>query len=132
MRTSIVILPLMLAACAGGQPSANEQSALADVPGKPVGEPVTCLQMRDIERVEAVNNYVAFVHMRNNRVYRTDFAGGCSGLKRGDAFSLKTTVAQYCRGDIIQTFDPTSGFNSGSCAFGSFTPYELPEKRTDD
>jgi Family of unknown function (DUF6491) len=128
MRLIIAMSTLALAACAGGTPPAAEQAALAEVPGKAIGNPVSCLAMRDIERVEAVNRYVAFVHTRNNRVYRTDFAGGCPGLKRDDAFSIKTSIAQYCRGDIIHTFDPVSGFSSGACAFGSFTPYELPAK----
>jgi Family of unknown function (DUF6491) len=128
MRFLVPAAAAALAACAGGTPPAAEQAALADVPGKPIGEPVSCLQMRDIERVEAVNKYVAFVHARSNKVYRTDFPGGCSGLKRDDAFSIRTTIAQYCRGDIIQTFDPVSGFSSGACTFGSFTPYELPAK----
>lgn len=132
MRALIVVSTLALAACAGGPPPAAEQAALADAPGKAIGEPVSCLAMRDIERVEPVNKYVAFVHVRGNKIYRTDFAGGCPGLKRDHAFKIQTTIGQYCRGDIIETFDPVSGFSSGSCAFGSFTPYELPKEAKAD
>ena len=127
MRACIVVGALALAACAGGTPPAAEQAALADVPGKAIGDPVSCVQMRDVERFEPVNKYVAFVHMRGNKVYRTDFAGGCPGLKRDDTLVIKTSIAQYCRGDIFETVDPVSNFSSGSCAFGAFTPYELPK-----
>lgn len=129
MRTTLFLLSaLAVAGCAANDGPAR-QAALAAVPGKAIGEPVTCIQQRDVERVEAVNDYVALVHMRGNRVYRMDFPQSCRGLKH-DAFKHTSSTAQYCRGDIITLFDPTTRMQTGSCSFGSFIPYELPPKDT--
>lgn len=124
MRALIFVSVLALAGCTAAERPAG-QAALTAVPGKAIGDPVSCLDTRRVERVEAVNDYVAFIHMRGKRVYRTDFPGGCQGLKT-DSFSHRSTVSKYCRGDIIQLFDRTSGISQQSCVFGDFVPYELP------
>lgn len=127
MRALFLISALTLASCAPTDSPAR-QTALANVPGKAIGKSVSCISLRDVEHIEALNDYVAFVHMRGKKVYRTDFPAGCPGLKR-DATRHTTPVAQYCRGDIIETFDPFTGHSSGSCAFGEFTPYEIPKRK---
>jgi len=125
MRALLLISTVLIAGCTASE-RPSQQAALAEVPGKAIGNPVSCIQTRNVERVEAVNDYVAFFHMRGNKVYRTDFPQSCRGLKR-DAFSHKTPTGNYCRGDIIQVFDPVSGFSTGGCSFGEFVPYELPK-----
>ncbi|MBL8646864.1 DUF6491 family protein [Sphingosinicella xenopeptidilytica] len=126
MRSLFLLTAVALAGCAANDGPAR-QEALAAVPGKAVGEPVTCIQQRDVDRVEAVNDYVAFFHMRGSRVYRMDFPQSCRGLKN-DAFRHSSSMAQYCRGDIITTFDTTTRMTTGSCGLSSFTPWEVPPK----
>ena len=58
-----------------------------------------------------------------NRVYLNQTTGGCFGLKREDIIVTRSFSGQLCRGDIVRTVDRTSGFPSGSCAFGDFVPY---------
>ncbi len=56
MRATLFLLSaLAIAGCAANDGPAR-QAALAAVPGKAIGEPVTCIQQRDVERVEAVNS----------------------------------------------------------------------------
>lgn len=125
MRALMLMSAAALVGCAASD-RPTQQAALADVPGKAIGESVYCIQTRDVDRVEAVNDYVAFIHMRGNRTYRTDFANGCRGLGH-DAFTHRSTINQYCSGDIIQLYDTAAGYSYGACVFGSFTPYELPK-----
>jgi hypothetical protein len=57
-------------------------------------------------------------------LYRTETSGGCFGLKRDDIIVTRSIGSQLCRGDLVRTVDRTSGFPSGACAFGEFTPYK--------
>jgi hypothetical protein len=56
-------------------------------------------------------------------VYRTDTAGGCEGIGRGDILVTKTSQSQLCQGDIARTVDAASHMTTGSCSFGPFVPY---------
>lgn len=58
-----------------------------------------------------------------NRLYRTTTSGGCFGLKRDDIIVTRSFGGQLCRGDLVRTVDRSSGFPSGACSFGDFTPY---------
>lgn len=57
------------------------------------------------------------------RVYRTDTAGGCEGMARGDTLVVREHQGRPCRGDIATTIDRTSRMFTGSCSFGDFTEY---------
>jgi len=124
-------LLLALAACttdaASPRPQLSEaqQRALA---GRNVGEPVSCLSSRDILDSDAVTDRVVLFHVRGGRTYRSDLPQACPRLARpGTAFAHRSTVDRLCSIDLVQVFDPSTGFSYGSCQLGRFTPYELPE-----
>lgn len=56
-------------------------------------------------------------------VYRTDTAGGCENMARGDILVIKEFQGRPCRGDIATTVQPVSRTFTGSCSFGDFTEY---------
>jgi len=58
-----------------------------------------------------------------NLIYRTDTAGGCENLGRGDILVSRQLEGRPCRGDIATTVSPTSRTVTGSCSFGDFTEY---------
>ncbi len=129
MRSLMMIPLLMLVGCAADDSPAR-QAALAAVDGKAIGDAVSCVRLIDVQDIKPVNDYVAMFHMRSNKVYRNDINGRCRRLG-DDPFIHKTSTGDYCRGDIIQMFDQSSGIQGGSCVFGSFVPWELPAKDAD-
>ncbi|MFN3434777.1 MAG: hypothetical protein ACK4ZY_10295, partial [Sphingomonas sp.] len=55
--------------------------------------------------------------------YRTDTAGGCERVGRGDILITRSPQSQLCQGDIATTVDSASRTFSGSCSFGPFVRY---------
>ena len=131
MRASICLMPLMLAACAGGSepPRLTEKQAArleAALDGKVAGEPVNCVSRYPGSSLTAVSESVLLYRVSGRLIYRNDLIGSCTGLGRGDTLIIKPTGSQYCRGDIARSADLVTGSITGGCALGSFTPYRTP------
>ena len=131
MRASICLVPLMLAACAGGSepPRLTEKQAArleAALEGKVAGEPVSCVSRYPGASLTAVSESVLLYRVSGRLFYRNDLIGSCTGLGRGDTLIIKPTGSQYCRGDIARSADLVTGSVTGGCALGSFTPYRTP------
>ena len=131
MRASICLMPLMLAACAGGSepPRLTEKQAArleAALEGKVAGEPVNCVSRYPGSSLTAVSESVLLYRVSGRLIYRNDLIGSCTGLGRGDTLIIKPTGSQYCRGDIARSADLVTGSVTGGCALGSFTPYRTP------
>jgi hypothetical protein len=133
-RIMRLLLPLLAVALSGCTASAaenaramqrsesDEQKLAKALEGLTPQKPVSCI---DDHRSGAVEAYGPTILYKVGRglVYRSDTAGGCENLGRGDIFVTHTITGQLCRGDIAQTVDPTSRTQSGSCSLGTFTPY---------
>lgn len=119
-----LVLTAAFAAPGATQQSAAEQrqqEKLAEaLAGLTPGAPVHCLSRRQVTSVRTFGDTFLYVEGRN-RVWRNETSGGCSG--RDDILVSRSSSAQYCSGDIIQTRDRTGGMPTGSCALGEFVPY---------
>jgi hypothetical protein len=124
---ALSLLPLM-AGCMDQRPmemSAEAQTTLAAaIEGRSEGVPQSCVPMRDLRgNRSAGEGAIIFEGPSRNIVYVNRPAAGCPELGFGRALKTRTTMTQLCRGDIVEVFDPVSGFTSGSCGLGEFTPY---------
>ena len=126
IRYAVTALVLTMASATPGstQQSAAEQrqqdelaKALA---GLTPGAPVHCLSHHQVTSVRPIGKTFLYVQGRN-KVWRNETSGGCSG--RDDILVSRSSMSQYCSGDIIQTRDRTGGMLTGSCALGEFVPY---------
>ncbi|GAA0666613.1 hypothetical protein FHT00_000023 [Sphingomonas insulae] len=134
MRTagSLIAVALTLAACTQTpeQRVAAQQAdavaaeklgkALAGLtPDKPSS---SCMPRFPTSQVQAYGPTIVYTVSRNLK-YRTDTAGGCERVGRGDILVTQSPIGQLCQGDIATTIDQTSRTFSGSCSFGPFTRY---------
>jgi hypothetical protein len=105
--------------------SAQAQTELAEaIQGRSAGAPQSCVQMRDLRgNRSAGEGAIIFDSPSRNLIYVNRPAAGCPELRMGRALKTRTTTTQLCRGDIVDVFDPATGFSSGSCGLGDFTPY---------
>ncbi|HEU0067166.1 MAG TPA: hypothetical protein VFQ57_08010 [Sphingomonas sp.] len=135
MRPLLPAVPLALAACA---PTAQQAVALADraaadqvkldktLAGLVPGKPSRCLPLSAGQyRTEGIGRTILYKISRG-QVYRSDTAGGCERIGRGDILVTRQVGGQLCQGDIATTIDQTSRFQTGSCSFGPFVPYRRP------
>lgn len=106
------------------QVQAREASRLeATLAGFSPGKPVSCLPNRDIRGPEAYGETTLLFRVNRNLIYRTETRGTCRGIAHGDALITRQFSSQLCAGDLAYSTDLRTGFQSGSCALGEFTPY---------
>ncbi|MCW3848571.1 hypothetical protein OF829_15150 [Sphingomonas sp. LB-2] len=103
--------------------AAPEQTLEQRLEGLTPGKAVSCISQRDVTQVKGYGNTFLYIQGRN-KVWRTETNGGCEGLaKRDDILVTRTTMSQYCRGDVVETHDRSGGHFTGVCSLGEFTPY---------
>jgi hypothetical protein len=124
---ALSLLPLM-AGCMEQRPmemSARAQTELAAaLEGRTAEAPRNCVSSRDLRgNRSAGEGAILFDGASRNMIYVNRPAAGCPELRMGYALKTRTPSTQLCSGDIVEVFDPTTGFSSGSCALGEFTPY---------
>lgn len=83
------------------------------------GEMVSCVQLRQIEDTDALDDYTLLVELRNGDMYLNELSGRCIGLEREQRYVHQTTMTRMCRGDIIRVLD-SFGNERGGCGLGDF------------
>lgn len=92
--------------------------------GRTAGEPVTCVNARDLGGNRSYGEgAILFRGRTNSVVYVNRPPAGCPDLDYGRALKIRTPSTQICRGDIVTVFDPVSRVEYGGCGLGDFTPY---------
>lgn len=136
MRLFLALPLLALAACAqtpaetarAAQRDAADADRLnAALAGLVPDKPTSCLPLPPTQQAqtEAFGRTILYRYGRG-LVYRSDTAGGCERIARGDILVTRQVGSQLCSGDIATTVDPVARFQTGSCSFGPFTPYRQP------
>ena len=117
-------MPAMLCVAAFTITAASPEKTLEErLEGLTPGKPVSCVSMRDVTQVKGYGDTLLYIQGRN-RVWRNETNGGCDGIGRRDDFMVtRTTMSQYCRGDIIETRSRSGGYFTGTCSLGDFIPY---------
>jgi hypothetical protein len=132
----ILSLPALALAVAACTPTAAEQARIDDraavaqtnlgtaLAGLVPGKPTTCLPLTRTTQYQT-ESFGPTILYRYSRglVYRSDTSGGCEGIARGDILVTRQPTGRLCSGDIATTIDRVSRFQTGSCSFGTFTPY---------
>lgn len=136
MRPSAALLALLLAGCTTSPREAEravtaeartQEALAAELAGLVPGEPTSCLPGPTRSQLASRGYGATIVYVASPTLkYRNDTTGGCERLGRGDTLITRTPIGRVCRGDIATTVDRTSGFQTGSCAFGDFVPYRRP------
>lgn len=131
MRILLPLLAIALSGCAASAAEnaratarqASEQQKLAEaLNGLTPQKPVSCIDDYRTGEVKAYGPTILY-KIGRDLIYRSDTGGGCENIARGDILVTKSISGRLCAGDIAQTYDSTSRFQTGSCSFSSFTPY---------
>lgn len=119
MRKALVILGAFGLASSGlavayAREKAPEVSA--------VGEPKSCVSIQRIRSTKIVDDSTIDFKMAGGKTYRNTLPYSCSGLRRDDAFSYRTSTSQLCSVDIIRVVENYGGrLQEGvGCGLGKF------------
>lgn len=128
----LLIASLALIACGGAAPASESNSVdpksdegrmARALKGLVPGKPVNCIsQFRPSYSTQIVGDTILY-RVNNRLVYRNETSGGCNATPGSDALIVRNFGSQLCRGNIVRTFHPLSGFETGGCSLGTFTPY---------
>ena len=125
-----ILLPLLAIALSGCAASAETQKGATDeakltaaLAGLTPQKPQACIDDFQSASIEAYGPTILY-KVGRGLIYRSDTAGGCERIARGDILVTRSlSGGRLCRGDIAQTVDSTSHMQTGSCSFAAFTPY---------
>lgn len=127
MRTSLLSLPLVLLALAGcaTRPAPAERLAqLLD--GRSAGEPVKCLQLRDIRSSQVIDGIAIVYTTQNGTLYVNQPKAGAAFLHSDTILVTDTHTSQLCDIDTVKLMNPGSRMITGSVGLDLFVPYPKP------
>lgn len=104
---------------------ANAAAAVAldkELAGLIPHDSTACMPRYPSTQVKAYGPTIVYTVSRGLK-FRSDTAGGCERVGRGDVLVTRTTIGQLCQGDIATTIEPVSRTFTGSCSFGPFVRY---------
>lgn len=102
----------------------SESRLSAELAGREAGPTVSCVRSQDLGDNRSVGEgALIFEGRTRNVLYVNRPPAGCPELRHGMALKTRTITNRLCRGDIVEVFDPLTGFSRGACGLGDFTPY---------
>ncbi|WP_293873024.1 MULTISPECIES: hypothetical protein [unclassified Sphingomonas] len=128
---SLIAVALLAAACTQtpqeriATQEANAAAAAKlgkQLAGLTPGPSTSCMPRFPTTQVQAFGPTILYTVSRGLK-YRSDTAGGCERVGRGDILVTRSPTGQLCQGDIATTIDQTGRTFSGSCSFGPFVRY---------
>jgi hypothetical protein len=100
------------------------ENATPEVPGTK-----SCVQLRDIDRTDVLDDQTIIFKMRGNRYFKNKLPYKCGGLRFERSFSYRTSLSQLCSVDTITVLRTGSPIQEGpTCGLGKFEPYTPPPK----
>jgi hypothetical protein len=117
---------LLAAAPAGAAPRLDPEQRLARaIEGRVAGEPVRCLNLRNI-RSSRIIDRTAIIYDAGGTLYVNRPRSGRESLDQWDVLVTRPFGSQLCSIDVVQLYDTASRMQTGSVFLGDFVPYRKP------
>ena len=119
----IALLALTPAYAASDREARGEAELAKAIEGRTAGEPVKCLNTRDIRSTRVIDRTAILYEMRGGTIYVNKPESGARQLDRWTALVTRTSSPQLCDVDIVRLYDTTANMETGSVSLGRFVPY---------
>jgi len=117
---------LLAAAPAGAGPRLDPEQRLArEIEGRVAGEPVRCLNLRNI-RSSWIIDRTAIIYDAGSTLYVNRPRAGGESLDQWDVLVTRPFGSQLCSIDVVHLYDTASHFQTGFVFLGDFVPYRKP------
>jgi hypothetical protein len=128
MTRSIALAALTVASCAAPPPGAQQpQGPPLELAGlAAAGPPARCVTINPIQSFQVSDNNRHVLLYRDGRTTYANYLAPYCSIGRDDVLVTEPTGSQYCRGDIVRTFDRTSRIPGPACILNDFVPYRRP------
>ncbi|MEG3085867.1 hypothetical protein [Sphingomonas sp. PB4P5] len=119
---------LMSAGVAEARTRLTPEAKLAKMlDGRIAGQPINCLNLRDIQSSEIIDD-TAIVYRSGNTLYVNRPRGGADSLNSNDVLLTRTFSGRLCSIDTVNLIDRYSHFQRGFVSLDQFVPYRKPKK----
>jgi hypothetical protein len=120
--TAALIAGLVAMPLAAARVSPDEQLAKL-LQGRVAGKPVGCIDMRPGQDMVKIRG-TAVAYRDGSTWYVNHFSNGCPDLNDDTIMVTRSSIAQFCRGDIVTLKTNSPPYMvAGSCVFDDFVPY---------
>lgn len=131
MRVSLGVAAMAIAACTT---ASSEEAALSEDAAARLaefdrtGERRSCLPLRRINQITAIDDRNFLVRVGTNDYYLNELRSRCNGAARSfNRIQYTTSTGSLCRNEIITVVDNSTGFTVGSCGLSDFEKLEQIE-----
>jgi hypothetical protein len=106
-----------------GPALARDRNAIPQA--KPIGDAVSCVNLRSIQSTQVHGDSTIDFHMSGGKVFRNTLPNSCPSLGFEERFLYKTSLSQLCSVDIITVLTSPRLSQGASCGLGEFQPVKL-------
>jgi hypothetical protein len=119
-----------LASAAGAAAKIDPEAKLAQsLDGRLAGEPVDCLNLRDIKSSRIINRTAILYETIGGTIYVNRPDAGRESLSDWDVLVTRTHMNRLCSIDVVGLYDSGARMRTGSVFLGQFVPYRKPGRR---
>ena len=111
----------VLVGCAVQSPLPAEGS-IPELAGRVAGAPQRCVPTEQTQGLRPANR-TTILYGSGRTIWVNHMQQNCSGFSQWDPLVIEPIGSQYCRGDLVRTFDPVSKVPGAACRLGDFIPY---------
>jgi hypothetical protein len=112
---------------AGAAPRLDPEAKLAQsLSGRVAGEPVDCLNLRDIRSSRIINRTAILYETGGGTIYVNRPDAGRESLSDWDVLVTRTHMNRLCSIDVVDLYDSGARMRTGSVFLGQFVPYRKP------
>jgi hypothetical protein len=116
----VASLPVAAGAAEKLDPEAKLAQSLA---GRVAGEPVDCLNLRDIRSSRIIDRTAILYETRGGTIYVNRPDAGAESLSDWDVLVTRTHMNRLCSIDVVELYDTGARMRTGSVFLGQFVPY---------
>ena len=126
LKKALLLGLVWLGGCATtGAELVDEAAAAKFAEYQRTGEVRSCMSVRQIASIDAVDEKTLLIRSGVNDYYVSDLSSRCRGVTSTfNRIEYATSSGQLCRNEILKIVDNSSGMLSGSCGMGSFERLE--------
>jgi hypothetical protein len=121
MRMAFVGPIVALTGCAA-PPPVQPDAPIAEIAGHVAGPAQRCITTMQGQGLRIVNRSTLTIRS-GKTIWVNQLQNGCSGFGTWDVLVTEPIDTQYCRGDMVRSFDPVSKIPGPNCRLGDFVPY---------
>ena len=112
--------------CAPAPLTGQAQAPAVELAGLVAGPAKRCVSITSLESLRvSENDPHLLVYGNSPTIYANPLGPHCS-FRRDDVLVMQPTSSEYCRGDLVRSFDRYSKIPGPSCVLGDFIPYAHP------